>query len=257
MDYSFSRLEDGGVFTITREAKRNALTRAVWEGLTQALDRLEAEGGRFLVITGGGDKAFCAGTDLAEAAGLGRDENAAKNARVRALLLRLSRSPVFSVAAVNGLAFGGGLEVAMGCAVRIAAPHATFSMPEVKLGVLPAYGGTQFLPAIIGRPRALDMMLTGRVVDAHEALAMGLINREAFADAPLLDQAIAYAREVTAFSPVAIANIRHAVEASGATVTEEGLAAEAHWVNETGLSADAREGVAAFLEKRKPVWTGR
>ena len=257
MDFKIEKLEGGAVFTLTRPAKLNAITKAILGGLAECLDALEKDGGRFLVLTGEGERAFCAGTDLGESAGLTPEDRTAKNDRARALLVRLSRSSVFSVAAINGLAYGGGLELAMGCTVRIAAPHAKLSLPEVKLGVLPAYGGTQFLPALIGQARALDMMLTGEPVDAQQALGMGLINRIAAPGKPLLEQALDYARSVTQFSPVAIAGIRRAVAASGGKVSADGLETERHEMGIALASEDATEGVAAFLEKRPAKFKGR
>lgn len=257
MDFQIDKLEDGAVFTLTRPAKLNAITKAILKGLADAIAALEREGARFLVVTGTGEKAFCAGTDLGESAGLSEPDRIAKNDGARALFVRLSRSKLLSVAAVNGLAYGGGLELAMACTFRLAAPHARFSLPEVKLGVLPAYGGTQFLPAIVGKARALDMMLTGEPVDAAPALAMGLVTRLAAPGTPLVDQAIAYARSITRFSPIAIAGIRRAVAAAGDSVTEQGLLAEQREMAIALASEDAKEGVAAFLEKRPAKFKGR
>lgn len=257
MDYVVERLHDGAIFRLTRPAKLNSITKSILDGLMQCLDALEAANARFVVVTGEGDRAFCAGTDLGESAGLTPEDRVAKNDRARALMVRLSRSSLFSVAAINGLAYGGGLELAMGCTVRLAVPHAKFALPEVKLGVLPAYGGTQFLPALIGQARALDMMLTGEPVDAQQALGMGLINRIADADRPLVEQALDYARSVAKFSPVAVAGIRRAVAAAGSTVTAEGLEAERHEMGIALASEDAKEGVAAFLEKRPAKFKGR
>ena len=257
MDFQIETLADGAVFKLTRPAKLNAITKAILKGLAECIDRLEREQARFLVVTGEGEKSFCAGTDLGESAGLSEVDRVAKNDGARALFVRLSRSKLISVAAVNGLAYGGGLELAMACTFRVAAAHARFSLPEVKLGVLPAYGGTQFLPAIVGKARALDMMLTGEPVDAQQALAMGLITRIAQDNAPLVEQATAYARSMTRFSPVAIAGIRRAVEAAGESVTQEGLLAEQREMAIALASEDAKEGVAAFLEKRPAKFKGR
>jgi len=249
-------LDDGAVLTLTRPAKLNTITKPMLLGLSALIDELEASGKRLLVITGEGTKAFCAGTDLGEAQRLSKPERSDKSRMARELLARLSRSKLVSVAAVNGLAFGGGLEVAMCCMFRVAAAHATFSLPEIKLGVLPAYGGTQFLPSLVGPARALDMMLTGRVVPSDEALSMGLINRAVPAGGDVVGAALAYAREITKFSPTAIAGIRRCVAAFG-EVTDNGLLAEDALVRQVGDSDDAREGVAAFLEKRPAVFTGR
>jgi enoyl-CoA hydratase len=170
----------------------------------------------------------------------------------RDLLVRLSRSSLISVAAINGLAFGGGLELAMACTLRIAAPQATMALPEVKLGLLPAYAGTQFLPAIVGQARALEIMITGRTLSTEEALAIGLVHRVADDDSPLIAQALGFGREVVRWSPGALSWIRRCVDAAGTQVSDAGLAVEAAAVRATFDSADAREGVAAFLGKREP-----
>ena len=252
--FSIEPLDDGAVFTIERPAKLNALTRPVLLGLADCLDALEARHARLLVVTGRGERAFCAGTDLTELQGLDMGARMAKTSMARELLVRLSRSRIVSVAAINGLAYGGGLELAMACTLRIAAPHAKVSLPEVKLGLLPAYAGTQFLPALVGPGRALEMMLTGRAVPVDEAVAMGLVNRVAATDVPLVEQALAFGREVTRHAPSAIAAIRACVTAAGATVTDAGLAVEDAQVRANFDHPDAREGVAAFLEKREPRW---
>ena len=189
-DFDVRWLDGGAVFTVTRPRKMNAITKAVLEGLSACLDELEAGRGRFLVIAGEGEKAFSAGTDLAEAAGMAEAPLKAKTEFAQALLYRLSRSRVLSVAAMNGSAYGGGLEFAMACTFRVAAPHIVMSMPEIKLGLLPSYGGTQFLPAIVGKAHALDLMLTGRTISAPEALAIGLVNRIAQTPASALTSAV-------------------------------------------------------------------
>ncbi|MEN9313828.1 MAG: hypothetical protein RIS35_221 [Pseudomonadota bacterium] len=275
-------LEDCAVFRILRARKLNALTKGVLEGLSACLDEAEARGVRALVIVGQGEKAFCAGTDLAELTGLSNEARAAKTRFARDLLVRLHRSKVVSIAAVNGLAFGGGLELALACTFRIAAPHATFSLPEVKLGVFPVYGGTQFLPAVVGPARAVDIMITGRTIDCAEALAMGLISRVAGTDGNpsvspsaialgkvvaatagpmsaerLVDQALILARSVTCWSQVAVNAIRACVEASDTDVSDAGLASEDVQSAIVMSSEDGREGVRAFVEKRAPVFRHR
>jgi enoyl-CoA hydratase len=213
--FTVTALPEGAVFRIERPGKHNALTRSVLDGLAGCLDELEARRARLLVVTGAGDRAFCAGTDLAELQGLSGEARMAKTVMARALLVRLSRSPVVSVAAINGLAYGGGLELAMACTLRVAAPGVSLSLPEVKLGLLPAYAGTQFLPAIVGPARALEIMLTGRPVPADAACGGG-------------------------------------GAAPGPQVSDAGLAAEDAQVRATFDGPNAREGVAAFLEKRAP-----
>lgn len=251
-DFSIEPLPEGAVFRIERPAKLNAITRPVLLGLASCLDDLEARGARLLAVTGAGERAFCAGTDLGELQGLDSEARLAKSAMARDLLVRLSRSSLISVAAINGLAFGGGLELAMACTLRIAAPRATLALPEVKLGLLPAYAGTQFLPAIVGKARALEIMMTGRTLSTEEALAIGLVHRVADDDSPLIAQALRFGREVVRWSPAALSWIRRCVDAAGTQVSDDGLAVEDAAVRATFGSADAREGVAAFLEKREP-----
>lgn len=243
------------IFTITRPDKLNTITNAILQGLEACLDEIEVRGMRGLVIAGEG-RAFSAGTDLAEAASLSFDEGQAKGERARGLFYRLYRSPITSVAAIQGIAFGGGLELALGCTLRVAGPAAQLALPEIKLAVLPAYGGTQFLPALIGKARAADLMLTGRAVNAEEALQMGLVSRLADAGE---EQAVAEAlvREITGYSQFAIARVRRCLGVAGADVTEEGLAVEAVAFREATTSEDAKEGVTAFLEKRKPNYRHR
>ncbi len=245
------------VFRLNRPAKLNALTRPVLDGLAQTLTMLEQGAGRALIIIGTGERAFCAGTDLAEIQGMPAPARLAKNSLARDLMVRLSRSRVLSIAALNGLAYGGGLELAMGCTFRLALPHVRVSLPEIKLGLIPAYGGTQFLPAIIGRDRALEMMLTGRAVDAAQAHQMGLITRLALPSRPLLDQALAFAREITVYGQQAIDAVRLCVDAAGSTVTPAGLAVEDEQVRRVFHTEDAGEGVQAFLQKRAPVFRHR
>lgn len=250
--FSIEPLEDGAIFRIERAPRLNAITKSVLEGLSACIDDLEARRQPLLVITGSGEKAFCAGTDLAELQTLNEAQRAAKTVMARQLLVRLSRSKLISVAALNGLAYGGGLELAMACLFRIAAPHVKMSLPEIKLGLLPAYAGTQFLPAIVGPARATELMLTGRPVDSTEGLAIGLVHRVAAPQPGLLAQALAFGREVSGFSPSAVQGIRECIAAAGPQVTDAGLAVEDHHVRAEFGSPNAIEGVAAFLEKRPP-----
>ena len=250
--FEIEPLADGEIFRIRRGARLNALTKPALLGLAACIDRLEAKKLPLLVITGEGTRAFCAGTDLAELQTLSEEDRQNKSAMARALLVRLSRSRLISVAALNGLAFGGGLELAMGCTFRVAASHVLVSLPEIKLGVIPAYAGTQFLPALVGQARALDMMLTGRQVPAAEALAMGLLTRVVEPGVDVLTAALELGRQVAGFSPTAIDGIRRCVDAAGAVVTDAGLAVEDAVVRSVFNDDNAREGVAAFLQKRPP-----
>jgi enoyl-CoA hydratase len=254
---SFVPLPDGELFVIERPAKLNALTTSVFRELEARLDALEARGARLLVITGRGERAFSAGTDVSELATMPYDAQMKKCAFARSLILRLASSPVISVAAINGLAFGGGLEIAAACTLRIAVPAATFSLPEIKLGLLPAYAGTQLLPAVIGRSRAMEMMLTGRAIGVEEALSNGLLHRVAKPGESVVDAALAFAREVTRHSAAAIEAIRVCVDAAGPVVTEAGLAAEDRQVRSVFAGTEARKGISAFLDRREPRSRGR
>lgn len=248
---------DGAIFILTRPEKLNSLTATMLNGLGGCLDELERRGGRQLIITGEGERAFCAGADLGAASRARSDAFVPERGFERRLFHRLYESRITSVAAINGLAYGGGLEMAMACTLRIASRHAKFALPEIKVGVIPSYGGTQFLPALVGPARALDLMLTGRSLEAPEALAIGLISRIAEPGVPLIDQARELAGLVTRHSQVAIDAIRHCVCAAGPRVTVEGMAAEQAQFDVVMRSDDAVEGVRAFVEKRPPRFTHR
>jgi len=256
-DFTLDWQGDCGLLRLTRPEKRNAMTLAIVEGLEAACDMLDAGGARALIVTGEGNRAFCSGTDLSESASLGPEKSQQKSDRARALMLRLHRASWTSIAALNGLAYGGGMELAMACTFRVAAPGIRLSLPEVKLAVLPSYGGTQLLPAVVGRARALDLMLTGRAIEAEEALAWGLVDRIAEEPASLIEEAQALASVVLAHSQFTIDRIHRCVAAAGSVVTDEGMAVEAAAVEETMASEDAKEGVVAFLQKRAPKFVHR
>ncbi len=250
--------QDGiALLRLTRPAQRNAITRPILDGIEEICEGLDAGRGRAAIITGEGEKAFSSGTDLAESATLNAEESLAKTRRARDLFVRMHRSDWTSVAALNGLAYGGGLELAMACTFRVAVPGVRLALPEVKLGVLPCYGGTQFLPPMVGRARALDMLLTGRPVERDEALRIGLVDRMAESLDSLLADTHAFLDEVLGNSQFAIDRIRRCVDAAIGGLSDEGLAIEEKNFLETSRSEDAREGVTAFLEKRVPQWKHR
>ncbi|HMN83366.1 MAG TPA: enoyl-CoA hydratase/isomerase family protein [Burkholderiaceae bacterium] len=248
--YELDRSSGIAVFRITRPRRLNAITMPVLAGLEHCVDELEAAGGRGLIVTAEGERAFCAGTDLAEMQSMPDQAMLAKSRRARELFFRIQQARFVSVAAINGLALGGGLELALACTFRVAAAHATFGLPEIKLGVLPAYGGTQFLPPVVGPALALDLMLTGRTLDAQQALAAGLISRIAADAQAAFDEARALLTQVNGYSNLAVDEIRRCVQAAAAGVTAAGLAVEDEAVRRCMTSADAKEGVSAFLQKR-------
>lgn len=251
------RDEDIAVVTVNRQKVLNALNRETMGELRQvALDLRHDDQVKSVIITGAGEKAFVAGADIAELARLGPTEGRAyvsSGQHVLDLIENLGK-PV--IAAVNGFALGGGCELAMACTLRVAADTARFGQPEVKLGLIPGYAGTQRLARIVGKGRALDLLLTGRTVDAAEALAMGLVNRVVPA-ASLMSEAKALARSITANGPLAL---RYAVDAvnRGLDLTlADGAFLEATLFGLALATDDAREGTAAFLEKRKPAFKGK
>lgn len=254
VDYRVDWRDDLVIFTLSAEKRLNALSRNMVDGLEKCLDAMSAKGVRAIVITGLG-KAFCAGTDLREASELSHEEQCDKADRIRELFFRLQTMPLTSIAAINGHALGGGLELAMACTLRMAHPSASLGLPEVKLAVIPCYGGTQLLPSLIGKSRAADLMLTGRTIGAEEAHHIGLVNRLAEAKQPFLEQALSFSREVTGHSQRAIEDIRQCLAVASETVTQSGLTLEGQVCRAQGDSPDAKEGLRAFLEKRPPQFS--
>ena len=243
--------------TVNRPKVLNALNAETVAALTAALlDLQEDDEVRSVVLTGAGDRAFIAGADIGELSRLTpRTARRLTDAghRMCNLIERLGK-PV--VAAVNGYALGGGCEVAMACSCRVAARTAKLGLPEITLGIIPGYGGTQRLPRLVGRGRALEMMLTGAPVTADEAWRIGLVNRVADPDA-LASEALALATAFAAQAPEAARRILDAVDHGLDMSMADALAFEAAAFGIVSATDDAREGTTAFLEKRKPRFTGR
>jgi len=256
MDYQAEHNSKGAIFRLNRPAKLNCLTKAIWTGLADCVSELERRNGRYLIVIGEGDRAFCAGTDLGESRGLTIEQRDAKNDHARDFLFNLTQSKLITIAAINGLAYGGGLELAMACSFRIALKDAKFALPEVKLGVMPTYGGTQSLVALVGAALAADLMLTGRSIGAEEALRVGLINRVAESDRALIDQALELSELLSNYSPVAMGAIRRCIAAAGSSVSPQGLSIEGREARLVTRSEDAQEGIAAFVAKRRPQFRG-
>jgi enoyl-CoA hydratase len=262
MAMSFENLivvRDARVATITvnRPAVLNALDGATLDDLRRAiLDCRHDTDVRVVVVTGAGDKAFAAGADIRELASQSPAEGkqrADRGQHVFDLIENLGK-PV--IAAVNGFALGGGCELAMACTLRIAADTAKFGQPEVNLGLIPGYGGTQRLPRLVGKGAALELLLTGRQVAADEALRLGLVNRVVPA-AQLMTETAAWAAALAEKAPCAMAYILEAVHRGSDMSFDRAQALEAALFGMATATDDMREGTAAFLEKRKPRFTGK
>jgi enoyl-CoA hydratase len=206
---------------------------------------------RALFITGAGDKAFCAGADIKELRNRSLIDQKRGAELGQGVFAKLDRLPVPSVALINGYAFGGGLELALAATFRLATPNAVFGLPEVKLGLIPGYGGTQRLPRIVGEARALDMILTGRSVKAEEAERIGLIH-QLVTESDLWEAGLAFARRFSGYSLPILEFARRAVQRALDLPLCEGLQLEAELSTLAYRTADAEEGMAAFEEKRKP-----
>jgi enoyl-CoA hydratase len=257
---NFLRLEVAdrvATVTIDRQDKLNALNRQVIAELDAMFTALASRADVGACVLTGAGRAFVAGADIVEVA-----EAAATPAGLQAVaafgsavFTRIERSPKPVIAAVNGFALGGGCELALACHLRIASSSARFGLPETKLGLIPGYGGTQRLPRIIGQGRALQMILTGEMVDGTTAAAMGLANAVVAPDA-LLETARGIALASTKNGPLAIAHAIQAVTAGADLSLDAALALEGEHFGAVGRTADMREGTTAFLEKRAPNFRG-
>lgn len=242
--------------TIARPKVLNALNRQSVQELSLALQSLHDDTDvRVAILTGDGQKAFVAGADIGELATLGVVEAEALARRTQAVFSLLENCGKPVIAAVNGFALGGGCELAMACTMRIASENARFGQPEVKLGLIPGFGGTQRLPRLVGKGRALQMLLTGEMIDAGEALRIGLVNAVLPA-AELLPHAEALANQIVANAPLAAAYCLDAVNRGMNMTLDAGIAYEAALFGLCCSTADKIEGTRAFLEKRAPRFNG-
>jgi enoyl-CoA hydratase len=259
--YNHVLFEPGGdgiaLITVNRPDKLNALSGAVVAELDDAFRRLAADAAiRAAIVTGAGEKAFVAGADINELANHTPVEAREYAIRGQEAFRRLETCGKPTVAAVNGFALGGGLELAMACAVRFASENAKLGQPEVKLGIVPGYGGTQRLPRLVGRGRALELLLSGEPVAAVEAHRIGLVN--AVVPQPeLLQHSRAWLAKVLANGPLALGMVLEAVDVGLDSSLDAGLRFEAAAFGVSAATEDRREGTRAFLEKRKPVFTGK
>ena len=244
------------ILTLNRPEALNALSFAVLreiEARVAEVERGVEEGGvRALLVTGAGGRAFCAGADVKELMGRTPLEHRRGLRFGQALFERISGLRVPSIAVIDGFALGGGLELAMACTFRLATGAARMGLPEIKLGLVPGYGGTQRLPRLVGEANALDIVMTGRMVRADEALSMGLVNRIVEGDP--IEAALAFAAELTGYSRPVLNLAREAVRRALDLPVHEGLEVEADIGALSYQTGDAAEGMSAFIEKRPPAF---
>lgn len=260
MGYTYEKLvvekENGVVVAAINNPPANAMGQGVLKDLSQLLDEcLEDDSVRVIIITGTGEKLFCAGADISEFASIQAGNMPKYNGND--IYFRIENYPKVIIAALQGSAYGGGLELACSCHLRIMADNAKVGLPEVKLGIIPGWGGTQRLPRYIGKTRALEMILTGDPITAQEALNYGLINRVAPAGA-VVEEAKALAGKLAAGAPIAQREILKAVTKGLEATLEEGVyKIEGAGVAAVFSSEDAREGAMAFFQKRPPEFKGK
>lgn len=243
--------------TVNRPKVLNALNTPTWTDLKSAFEDAKADAAvRGVILTGAGEKAFIAGADIGELANVDAfdaEESSRFGQGVLDLVENLGK-PV--IAAINGFALGGGCETAMACTIRIAVEHAKFGQPEVKLGLLPGGGGTQRLPRLVGKGRALQLILTGDTISAQEAYRIGLVN-EIVPAAGLIERAETILKQIAANAPIAVKFSLDAANKGLETSQHEGLALEASYFGICAATEDKKEGTSAFLEKRAPKFRGR
>jgi enoyl-CoA hydratase len=250
MAVELTRRGDAAVMILNRPEALNALSFDILREIGRTFDEVAASDARVLVVTGAGDKAFCAGADIKEL----RDRTLIEQQRGaelgQSVFAKLDTLPIPSVAVVNGYAFGGGLELALACTFRLATANAKMGLPEVKLGLIPGYGGTQRLPRVVGEARALEIVMTGRTVDAAEAERIGLVSR--IVDGDPVDAGIEFASAFAGYSLPVLEFARRAITRALDTPLPEGLKIEADLSTLAYQLKDSAEGMAAFEEKRKP-----
>lgn len=251
------RTDQIAVLTLNRPKVMNSFNFDMLRALRDAVEALRFDPDiRVLIITGSGDRAFCAGADLKERATLSPVQVKEFIFTIRNLFTAIEQLPKPVIAAVNGIALGGGTELALACDVRIASVGATMGLTETRLAIIPGAGGTQRLPRLVGKGKAKELIFTGRRVDAAEALAMGLVN-EVCEPEDLLDVCKKMAAMICETGPIAVEQAKYAINYGMETDLATGLAIEsnAYWV--TIPTEDRLEGLAAFREKRKPVYKGK
>ena len=253
MPVELTRQDEFAIITLNRPEALNALSFEIVGEIGDAIAEAGKSDARALIITGAGDRAFSAGADIKELYGRNLAEQKASAHRGQRLFAQLDDIPIASIALINGYAFGGGMELALACTYRLATPNAKMGLPEIKLGLIPGYGGTIRLPRLIGEGRALDLVMTGRTVGSEEAERIGLVSKILDGDAPM-DAAIAYARQFTCYSLPVLKLARESVMRALDVSVLEGLKIEADLNTLAFQTEDSLEGMNAFVDKRDAVF---
>jgi enoyl-CoA hydratase/carnithine racemase len=255
---TLERRDNVAILTLSRPAQRNALSRALVAALGRAGEQISKDASlRAVIITGAGDRAFCAGADLKERAQMSTHEVLQQLRSYRTELAWIDPCPVPVIAAINGAALGGGLELALLCDLRVAASHAELGFPETSLGIIPGAEGTQRLPRLIGEARAKELILLGRRVNAGDAAALGLIHRVTPAGADLLEDVWRWIQPIREGAPLAQRAALGAIDAARDLPVAAGSVREVELYEKLLSSEDRSEGLRAFAEKRKPTFQGR
>lgn len=253
---TYEKQDNIAVVTINRPKALNAINKKVIEDLDQVLDAFDSDRSlRALIITGSGDKAFVAGADIVEMSALEPDDADAFAKKGSAVLRRLELLKIPVIAAVNGFALGGGTEIALACDFIYASEKAKFGQPEVLLGLMPGFGGTQRLARFIGLPRARELIYSGNQIDAKQALEWGLVNKVCAPD-KLMDEALTLAKTIASRAPLAVASSKEAINDGFDVSVDKGLKFERDLFRDLFETEDMREGTKAFIEKRQAQFIG-
>jgi enoyl-CoA hydratase len=255
MNYKYLELtnyQDIVVVTLNRPTALNALNNEMLTELDNVITNAKYDPNTSIVIfTGAGTKAFCAGADLTELVDVDIFQSQRVIEKGQAIFRKIELLGKPTIAAINGYALGGGLELSLACTIRLASTNAKFALPEVKLGMIPGYGGTQRLPRIIGKSKALELLITGRRIDSQEALSIGLVNH-VYSQENLMEGAFQLANEILENSQIAVSQLLQSVERGYDLPMDHALAFEQVLDSVATSSIEQKEGVSAFLEKRKP-----
>ena len=252
MSVELTRNGDAAVITLNRPQALNALSFEIVEKIGDAIDEATSTDARAIIFTGAGDKAFCAGADIKELREQNTNSMRVAMGKGQATFAKLDSLRIPSIALINGYAFGGGLELALACTFRVATSNAKVGLPEIKLGIIPGYGGTQRLPRLVGEGRALEIIMSGRTVDAEEAERIGLVQKIIEGDG--MTGVLEFAKTITCYSLPILEYAREAVMTALDNPIDAGLKIERDLNLLAFTTEDCREGMAAFEEKREAVF---